>query len=97
MKNWDLSIPYNNKFLSMKAEIIYESNQIHRVKVTIKDHSITLQNDFPMISLAKSKRGIKWKIIDGKPKDPDVLFIIMQQLKKLLKKDAEDNQRNLFT
>ena len=96
MKTWNLSIPYKNKFLSMKAEVIYESKQIQRIKVAITDHSITLQNDFPMINLAKSKRGIKWKVIEGKPKDPDVLFSIMQQLEKLIKKDAEEIQRKMF-
>ena len=62
--DWQISIKYKETRHTLQAEKMYESLQIMRIKVHGRNSAIVLQNDYPAIVAAGSKKKIKWKIID---------------------------------
>lgn len=62
---WALQITYGIKPFNLKAELEYHSDQIMRIRVHGSRSSLLLENNFPMVRSAKSKRGIQWKICEG--------------------------------
>ena len=91
MKSWDLSIKSGNDWYLRKAELMYESKQILRIKVSGKTRSMTLQNDYPIVKLSKGHKQIKWKLLDGRTSDPELLTSILTELERLIKKDFPHN------
>lgn len=82
-KEWTLSIHYKGAYRDIKAEVIYESAQIQRIKIHGSKSTITLQNNYPMAKL--SKKGIQWKLIDGNPNDPRFFTELLQKLEREVK------------
>jgi hypothetical protein len=62
---WTLQLTYSVKPFKLKAELEYHSDQIMRIRVYGSKGSLLLENNYPMVRTAKSKRGIQWKIRDG--------------------------------
>ncbi|GAB2841407.1 hypothetical protein [Ferruginibacter profundus] len=92
MNEWELNIEYNLKPYKLKAELEYHSAQIMRIRVHGIKSSILLENNYPILRLAKNKRGIQWKIREGSmgegtEKTARLLTTIMEYLESLLKKD----------
>jgi hypothetical protein len=82
-KEYTINIFYHGKHRDIKAEVIYESAQIQRIKVHGSKTSITLQNNYPMAKMGK--RGIQWKLIDGNPNDPKFFTELLQKLEQEVK------------
>jgi hypothetical protein len=83
MKEWSLFIQYGKGY-RLQAQLIYESAQIQRIRVSGKNGSIILQNDYPVAKLAKGHKQIRWKLIEGKLKDAQFLYGIMHELERLI-------------
>jgi len=88
MKQWDLNIRYGTKLLKLKAEAIYESNQVQRIRIKGKNRSITLQNNYPFLLLKGSKaKALQWKMIEGSMSDAQLLMNIIQEMESIIKKE----------
>lgn len=85
LKEYSISAFYNGQSRTMKAEVIYLSAQIMRIKVYGKHSHIVLQNNYPMARLGK--KAIQWKLIEGNPGDAKVLQDIMNELERNIKED----------
>lgn len=66
LKKWDINLTYGLKSYTLKAEQEYCSNQIMRIRVFGKFSTLLLENNFPYLQLTNSKKGIKWKLKEGK-------------------------------
>jgi hypothetical protein len=86
---WLFTIPYDRKFIRLKARLIYLSDQVERVMVIGKNRSIILQSNRPMLENKglKNKR-IQWKITEGTLHNSKVLQIILLSLEKHLKNNS---------
>lgn len=87
-----LHITYGLTAFELKADIEYHSSQIMRVRVHGKRSSLLLENNYPLLRTAKSKKGIQWKIKEGKldaanQKNSRLLLHIMEQLEREIKKE----------
>jgi hypothetical protein len=92
---WDLHLKYKGKTFKQKAVIEYKSRQVIRIRVTGSKDSLLLENDYPAIRFTNSKKGVKWKIRQGKldaaDKDSASLLVeIFSQLEYLMKKDFKE-------
>ena len=91
---WDLYLSYKRTKFIQKATIEYKSKQVIRIRVQGKHSSLLLQNDYPAIRFANSKKGVKWKIREGAlnagtKEDAQLLIDIFSQLEHLMKKDFQ--------
>ncbi len=91
MKTWELQIRYRSRVHLLKAEEVYHSEQLMRIRVYGKTSSILLENNYPFLQKMKSRKGIKWQIREGRfegdGKDSsEMLMDILKQLEKLVKK-----------
>jgi hypothetical protein len=79
-------IRFDQKDLHLKAERIYLSEQVERIKVMGKNRSIVLQSNRPLLRLKglKNKR-LDWKLIEGQMNNSHVLQAIILKLERLLK------------
>jgi hypothetical protein len=96
MIEWELILNYKRKRFRQKATVEYASKQILRIRVTGSKNSLLLENDYPKLYYANSKRGMKWKIRDGQliasSSDPDAALLlnnIFTKLEYLVKKDIK--------
>jgi len=83
---WHFIIRFDQKDLHLKAERIYLSEQVERIKVIGKNRSIVLQSNRPLLRLKglKNKR-LDWKLIEGQMNNSHVLQAIILKLERLLK------------
>ncbi|HQR94060.1 MAG: hypothetical protein B7Y15_14145 [Bacteroidetes bacterium 24-39-8] len=83
---WHFIIRFDQKDLHLKAERIYLSEQVERIKVMGRNRSIVLQSNRPMLRLKglKNKR-LDWKLIEGQMNNSHVLQAIILKLERLLK------------
>lgn len=86
---WLFTIPYDRKFIRLKARLIYLSDQVERVMVIGRNRSIILQSNRPMLENKglKNKR-IQWKITEGTLHNSKVLQSILVTLEKHLKNNS---------
>ena len=92
---WELNLSYKGKKFKQKASIEYKSRQVIRIRVEGTKASLLLQNDYPAIRFANSKKGVRWKIREGAlsagDKDSTQLLIdIFSQLEFLIKRDFKE-------
>jgi hypothetical protein len=66
MKEWTLDIPFGQKRYPLKAVVEYQSSQIIRIRVHGIKTTILLECNYPLLHYGKSKKGIQWKIKEGK-------------------------------
>jgi hypothetical protein len=83
---WHFIIRFDQKDLHLKAERIYLSEQVERIKVMGRNRSIVLQSNRPLLRLKglKNKR-LDWKLIEGQMNNSHVLQAIILKLERLLK------------
>lgn len=83
---WHFIIRFDQKDLHLKAERIYLSEQVERIKVMGKNRSIVLQSNRPLLRLKglKNKR-LDWKLVEGQMNNSHVLQAIILKLERLLK------------
>lgn len=60
--DWLINIKFGAATHSLKAEKIYHSDQVMRIKVYGKKGFLLLENDYPFVQLKNSKKAIKWKV-----------------------------------
>ena len=92
MMEWTLYITYGVTPFELKAELVYESNQIMRIAVHGKKSKIILENNYPIIRITNSKKAMQWKLREGflkngDSKDARLLTAIIQELESNIKKD----------
>lgn len=87
---WHFIIRFDQKDLHLKAERIYLSEQVERIKVMGKNRSIVLQSNRPLLRLKglKNKR-LDWKLIEGQMNNSHVLQAIILKLERLLQTATE--------
>lgn len=87
---WHFSIRFDQKDLHLKAERIYQSEQIERIRVFGKNRSIVLQSNRPLLRLKglKNKR-LDWKLVEGQMNNSHVLQAIIHKLERLLKASVD--------
>ena len=91
---WELHLKYKTTKFIQKATVEYSSRQVIRIRVIGMKSTLLLQNDYPAIRFAESKKGVKWKIREGAlnaaDKDSAQLLVdIFSQLEYFMKKDFE--------
>jgi hypothetical protein len=91
---WTLYLQYKRSKFEQKATVEYSSRQVMRIRVHGSRTTLLLQNDYPAIRFANSKKGVKWKIREGAlsaaDKDSAQLLVdIFSQLENLMKQDFE--------
>lgn len=89
---WDLVLGYKGKRYDLKAEVVYTSKQVMRIRVEGRKGGLLLENNYPMICFTNSRKGIKWKLREGKltatsPDDAQLLMNIFSQLEANIKRD----------
>jgi hypothetical protein len=89
---WQLHITYGLKSYTLQTVLEYHSNQIMRIRVNGSKRSLLLENNYPLLRLQKSKKGIQWKIREGSldagsEKNSRLLMEIMEQLEYIIKKE----------
>ena len=84
---WLFTIRFDQHDIHLKADVIYRSDQVERIKVTGKNRSIVLQNNRPLLQLKglKSKR-VDWKLLEGELHNSHVLQSIIYKIEKHLKR-----------
>lgn len=89
---WQVIIRYDQQYIHLKANIIYTSDQIERIKIIGKNRSIVLQNNRPLLQARglKSKR-IDWKLVEGELHNSYVLQAIINKLEKHFKTISKSN------
>jgi hypothetical protein len=87
---WHFIIRFDQKDLHLKAERIYLSEQVERIKVMGRNRSIVLQSNRPLLRLKglKNKR-LDWKLIEGQMNNSHVLQAIILKLERLLKTSTD--------
>lgn len=85
-----LDITYGRTPYTLKGELEYHSSQIMRIRIYGKKSSILLENNYPLLRGAKSKKGIQWKIregsmADGSEKNSRLLLRLMELLEREIK------------
>lgn len=87
---WHFIIRFDQKDLHLKAERVYLSEQVERIKVIGKNRSILLQSNRPLLRLKglKNKR-LDWKLIEGQMNNSHVLQAIIAKLERLLKASSD--------
>lgn len=92
MIEWELYLSYKRSKFKQKATVEYSSRQVMRIRVHGSSATLLLQNDYPAIRFANSKKGVKWKIREGALTMVDkestrLLVDIFSQLEFLMKRD----------
>jgi hypothetical protein len=87
---WHFIIRFDQKDLHLKAERIYQSEYVERIRVFGKNRSIVLQNNRPLLRLKglKNKR-LDWQLVEGELKNDHVLQSIIRKLERLQKASAD--------
>lgn len=81
-----ISVYFKSRQLKLKAEQVYKSEQLERYKITGKNRSIMLQNDYPLVQRNSiNKKKARWKLIAGEIYNPDLLQSIIRELEYLRK------------
>ncbi len=94
IKPLQIKLPYKDKMLTVHAEWVYESEQIQRIKVSVKTNTILLQNNFPKWKASNSRKRIDWKIKEGMFKDADFFLLVITHLEMYLKKYGDTPKTN---
>ncbi|MEI8073516.1 MAG: hypothetical protein WCH78_02110 [Bacteroidota bacterium] len=82
---WRFTIRFDQRNIQLKADMIYQSNQVERIKVTGRNRSIVLQNNRPLLKSKGLKlKRVDWKLIEGEMHNSHVLQTIIQKLEKYL-------------
>jgi hypothetical protein len=90
---WRFSIRFDQHNIQLKADMIYRSDQVERIKVIGKNRSIILQNNRPLLKSKGLKlKRVDWKLVEGELHNSHVLESIIQKLEKYLK-TSEGNVR----
>ncbi len=89
---WQLLIRHDQQYIRLKANVIYQSDQIERIKIIGKNRSIVLQNNLPLLSARglKSKR-LDWKLVEGEMHNSHVLQSIINKLEKYFKTKSKSS------
>jgi hypothetical protein len=66
MGQWIIPVSYGLLHYDLVATLEYHSNQIMRIRVKGKHSTLLLENDYPSLISINSKKGIHWKIKEGK-------------------------------
>lgn len=83
-----ISVYHNSKDLLLTCERIYQSENIERYKIAIKDRSIIVENNRPAVRLAgKNSHKFKWVMREG---PVTVEFDFLRRLFTALEKWIED-------
>ena len=89
---WRFFIRFDQHNIQLKADMIYRSNQIERIKVIGKNRCIVLQNNRPLLQAKGLKlKRIDWKLMEGELHNSHVLQSIIHKLEKHLK-SSEGNR-----
>ncbi len=82
---WAITVYHSPKNLQLQAELVYQSNQVQRFRVSGKNRGIVLQNNFPLLQSLNSKKKIDWKLIEGTMTDAELLLNIIREPEKKIK------------
>jgi hypothetical protein len=92
MLEWDISVFYSKKNRIIKCKVEYASTQLIRIRVAGDKNGLLLENNYPMLKFANSKKGVQWKIKEGtvdyhKDTSTQLLTDIFSSLEYLMKRD----------
>lgn len=84
---FNIYVSWQGKLIALNCEIIYESSQVQRIKVSKTGKSFILQNNYPSVkSSPPNKRpAILWKVTEGKPTDAKFLADVLRNLEAYIK------------
>jgi hypothetical protein len=90
MKEWTLNIPFKQTRYPLKAIVEYQGSQVIRIRVHGTKSTILLECNYPLLHGGKSKKGIQWKLREGKldaatPESAQLLMNIFKALEDELK------------
>ena len=84
--HWQFEIYYNSHPVKIKAEIIYSTAQIERIKLTTGTHQMILENNRPLLvsKNLKSKR-IQWRVKEGSINNSHAYSLMIESMEAHLK------------
>jgi hypothetical protein len=88
-KSWLLRLTFKQKATDLAAEVVYESNQILRIKVFGNNRAIVLQVNYPLVKASRFKKRWSWKLVEGKAPPVELFDSIINRLERILKLEAE--------
>lgn len=78
----------NLKTYKLKGEIIYESDQVQRVRVTGRNGSIVLQNNRPfLLSKGLKTKRVHWTLKEGQMNNVYFLSRLIEELDRYFKRN----------
>lgn len=90
--DWKIRVSFSGRPYTLTAVLEYHSSQIMRIRVHGTKNDLLLENNYPALISANSKKGVQWKIREGylsqsSPETARLLMNIFQQLEDNLKSD----------
>lgn len=81
---WEFNLSNGAGNRTMKAEVLFVTFQIERIKVSGDGILIVLQSNRPLLEAIGLERPINWKMIEGNLKDEYALNRIKSEVEKYL-------------
>lgn len=88
--NWTFEIYYNQKRVKIQAEIIYNSPQIEKIKLTIGTHEMIIESNRPLLKAKNlNKKRIQWKVREGAIKNAYAFELMLESIESYLRKEGK--------
>jgi hypothetical protein len=88
---FEIEIDTSKGRFSMQVERTYAGESIEKFRVTYRDRSLLLQSNQPLLIATNSKKGIKWQLLEGEIRNPNIeeatmtLFRIQKAIEAYMK------------
>lgn len=92
-EDFDISIRYDSRRISLKVKQVYLSDQLERYDVSGRNRSITIQSNRPLLRTKGLKyRRPNWKLISGQITHASLLEQIINGVEAYLKMKEKENR-----
>lgn len=84
--HWQFELYYNYHRVKIKAEIIYSTAQIERIKLTTGTHQMIVENNRPLLMSKNLKRKrIQWKVKEGSINNTHAYSLMIESMEAYLR------------
>lgn len=83
-----ISVQWENRYVRLKVERTFQSDQIERFKVIARNRSLILQSNRPLLrSNGMRHRKPDWKLVDGEIFDMAFLQSLVLTINRFIKRE----------
>ena len=97
MKEWEIPVRFKGKDYKLRTVLEYHSIKLMRIRLYWDGgrSSVLFQNNFPLLRIANSEKGVQWKILEGSFGDGSIDSVSLQvdifrQLEQHMKEDFQE-------